>query len=118
MLAHTYHARKGGLRTDHLGLHKALCVLMGWNWHVAPDTSRAYESSSAVVEAKALRDDLILWPPLVIIHNSSIGIKVSADKAKIVTTEQMEELLRGQFMKKHSYKSSVAKSILFLSLHL
>ncbi|XP_020107633.1 uncharacterized protein LOC109723606 [Ananas comosus] len=94
LLAHTYHARKGGLRTDHLGLHKALCVLMGWNWRVAPDTSRAYESSSAVVEAKALRDDLILWPPLVIIHNSSIGIKVSADKAKIVTTEQMEELLR------------------------
>ncbi|URE48661.1 hypothetical protein MUK42_14704 [Musa troglodytarum] len=38
-------------------LPKALCLLMGWDWFVPLDNSRA-------AEAKALNEDLILWPPL------------------------------------------------------
>ncbi|ONK57399.1 uncharacterized protein A4U43_C09F120 [Asparagus officinalis] len=32
LLIHSYQTRKVGLRTEHLGFHKALCVLNGWNW--------------------------------------------------------------------------------------
>ncbi|XP_073099225.1 uncharacterized protein [Elaeis guineensis] len=94
LVTHTYHSLKVGLRTEHLGLHKALCFLMGWNWLVAPDNSRLYQSRP-VAEAKALKEDLILWPPIVIIHNSSIGIKVSTYEPKVLANEGMEERLRG-----------------------
>ncbi|KAG1369640.1 putative protein SUPPRESSOR OF GENE SILENCING 3 [Cocos nucifera] len=93
LVTHTYHSLKVGLRTEHLGLHKALCFLMGWNWLVAPDNSRLYQSRP-VAEAKALKEDLILWPPIVIIHNSSIGIKVSSHEPKVVANEGMEERLQ------------------------
>lgn len=94
LVTHTYHSLKVGLRTEHLGLHKALCFLMGWNWLVSPDNSRLYQSRP-VAEAKALKEDLILWPPIVIIHNCSIGIKVSTHESKVVANEGMEERLRG-----------------------
>ncbi|KAJ3673578.1 hypothetical protein LUZ60_005570 [Juncus effusus] len=59
-------------RADHLGLHKALCVLMGWNYENAPDNNKIYQVLSRE-QAQANRDDLILWPPTVIIHNTSFG---------------------------------------------
>ncbi|XP_072951287.1 uncharacterized protein [Typha angustifolia] len=92
LITHSYHSRKVGVKTDHLGLHKALCVLMGWNWLVAPDNSKAYQSSP-VAEANFLKEDLILWPPLVILHNSSIEKKVTKNEARIVTNEGIEEIL-------------------------
>ncbi|KAM0940348.1 putative XS domain-containing protein [Dioscorea sansibarensis] len=88
LVSHAYYFPKVGLRTEHLGLHKALCLLMAWNWHMAPDNSRKYQSSTAT-EAKALKEDLILWPPMIVIHNSSIGAK-----NKIVTIKRMEEILK------------------------
>ncbi|KAF7806858.1 putative ribosomal protein L18 [Senna tora] len=45
---------------------------MGWNYSKAPDNSKAYQFLSAD-EATANQDDLILWPPLVIIHNTITG---------------------------------------------
>ncbi|KAI3951189.1 hypothetical protein MKW98_028593 [Papaver atlanticum] len=70
LIMHTYNSVD--LRVDHLGLHKALCVLMGWNYAKAPENSKSYQSLSAD-EAAARRDDLIMWPPLVIIHNTNSG---------------------------------------------
>lgn len=93
LVTHAYHSLKAGLRTEHLGLHKALCFLMGWNWLVAPDNSRLYQSRP-VAEAKALKEDLILWPPIVIIHKSSIGIKVNTHEPKAMTNEGIEERLK------------------------
>ncbi|KAJ6793736.1 Uncharacterized protein M6B38_235000 [Iris pallida] len=94
LLTHTYHSLKLGLRTEHLGFHKALCLLMGWNWLVPPDTSKAY-MSKCDVEVKALKEDLILWPPVVVMNNSSIGVKNNANAPKVITVEAMEGILKG-----------------------
>ncbi|CAL9054969.1 unnamed protein product [Musa banksii] len=93
LVSHLYHSGKVGLKTEHLGLHKALCLLVDWNWLVAPDNSRVYQSG-ATAEAKALKEDLILWPPVVIIHNSSVEKKVSNSQQKVLSTEGVQEILR------------------------
>ncbi|XP_045787979.1 uncharacterized protein LOC123883275 [Trifolium pratense] len=72
LIMHTYYSDNADLRADHLGLHKALCVIMGWNHSKPPDNSKAYQYLSAD-EAEANQDDLIMWPPLVIIHNTNTG---------------------------------------------
>ncbi|XP_068662633.1 uncharacterized protein [Aristolochia californica] len=84
LVTHAFSSLKG-LRTEHLGLHKALCIMLGWDSSVAPDISKRYQSMSAA-EAASLREDLILWPPVVVIHNSSVQ--------EILTSERMEELLK------------------------
>lgn len=72
LIMHTYNSDNADLRVDHLGLHKALCILMGWNFSKPPDNSKTYQFLPAD-EAAANQDDLILWPPLVIIHNTITG---------------------------------------------
>lgn len=70
LIMHTYNPESA--TSDHLGLHKALCILMGWNYLLAPDNSKAYQQLHAE-EAAADRDDLIMWPPHVIIQNTITG---------------------------------------------
>ncbi|XP_028220089.1 uncharacterized protein LOC114401713 [Glycine soja] len=72
LIMHTYNPDNADSRIDHLGLHKALCVLMRWNYSKPPDNSKAYQFLPAD-EAAANQDDLIMWPPLVIIHNTNTG---------------------------------------------
>ncbi|KAF9604985.1 hypothetical protein IFM89_011678 [Coptis chinensis] len=72
LIMHAFGSHSAELHVDHLGLHKALCVLMGWNYARVPDNSKAYQSLSTN-EADSNKDDLILWPPLVIIHNTNTG---------------------------------------------
>ncbi|GMH08432.1 hypothetical protein Nepgr_010272 [Nepenthes gracilis] len=72
LIIHTYSSDNADLRVEHLGLHKALCVLMGWNYFKAPDNSKAYQFLPAE-EAATYQDDLIMWPPTVIIHNTNTG---------------------------------------------
>nr|GME10162.1 suppressor of gene silencing like protein [Ipomoea batatas]GME20446.1 suppressor of gene silencing like protein [Ipomoea batatas] len=72
LIMHAYHSDNADSTVDHLGFHKALCVLMGWNYLTAPDSSKSYQLLSAG-EAAANLDDLIIWPPLVIIHNTITG---------------------------------------------
>ncbi|KAG8090711.1 hypothetical protein GUJ93_ZPchr0011g27459 [Zizania palustris] len=69
LLNHLYYAKSAELRADHLGLHKALCVLMGWNYSVDPVHKKAYQALSTA-DAEANQGDLILWPPTVIIENT------------------------------------------------
>lgn len=72
LIMHTYNPDKADLLVDHLGLHKTLCVLMGWNYLKSPDNSKAYQLLPPD-EAAANQDDLIMWPPMVIILNTNTG---------------------------------------------
>ncbi|VVA98725.1 unnamed protein product [Arabis nemorensis] len=72
LVMHTYYSDDASSRVHHLGLHKALCVLMGWNFSKAPDHSKAYQNLPAEVAA-VNQDQLIIWPPHVIVHNTSTG---------------------------------------------
>ncbi|CAE5968166.1 unnamed protein product [Arabidopsis arenosa] len=72
LVMHTYCSGDASSRVHHLGLHKALCVLMGWNFSKAPDNSKAYQNLPAE-EAAINQAQLIIWPPHVIVHNTSTG---------------------------------------------
>ncbi|XP_042517422.1 uncharacterized protein LOC122091500 [Macadamia integrifolia] len=72
LIMHTFNYQNSDLRVDHLGLHKALCIIMGWSHAKPPENSKAYQSLSAD-GAAANKDDLIMWPPVVIIHNTNSG---------------------------------------------
>ncbi|KAF7144418.1 hypothetical protein RHSIM_Rhsim04G0202200 [Rhododendron simsii] len=104
LILHTYNPDKADLLVDHLGLHKALCVLMGWNYSKPPDSSRAYQSLSAE-EAAANQDDLIMWPPTVLIHNTHTG-KVKDGRLEGLGNKAMDNILRGL-----GFGSGKAKSV-------
>ncbi|XP_043719537.1 protein SUPPRESSOR OF GENE SILENCING 3 homolog [Telopea speciosissima] len=72
LIMHAFNSHNSDMRVDHLGLHKALCILMGWNHANPPENSKTYQSLSAD-GAAANKDDLIMWPPVVIIHNTNSG---------------------------------------------
>jgi len=88
---HTFNSRKVGLRAEHLGLHKALCVLMGWNHVVPPDNAKVYQS---LPDARAMKEDLILWPPLVIVHNANGEMKKDGSE-HVISNLDMDEILQG-----------------------
>lgn len=93
---HAFTSTKVGLRTQHLGLHKALCVLMGWK--SAEDFNSQWLSEvMSDAETSSIKEDLIIWPPLVIIHNSTIGKKYP-DEQVILSTEALESKLKGKFL--------------------
>ncbi|CAI9102277.1 OLC1v1000518C1 [Oldenlandia corymbosa var. corymbosa] len=63
--------QKLGLRSQYLGFHKALFALMGLKFGEFSDGAWSCEKLSDVAN-KALKEDLILWPPVVIIHNKEL----------------------------------------------
>ncbi|KAK6130203.1 hypothetical protein DH2020_036013 [Rehmannia glutinosa] len=77
---------------DHLAFHKALCVLMGWNYLIPPDNSKAYQKFSAA-DAEANLDDLIMWPPSVLIHNTITG-KGRDGRMEGIGNRAMDSMLR------------------------
>jgi hypothetical protein len=92
LLNHAYYAKNQEHRADHLGFHKALCVLMGWNYSVAPVHKTAYQALSTI-DAEANQGDLILWPPTVVIENT---YKSKRDGQKDgMSDKDMESKLRG-----------------------
>jgi hypothetical protein len=92
LVMHTFNSRKVGLRAEHLGLHKALCVLMGWNHVVPPDNAKVYQS---LPDARAMKEDLILWPPLVIVHNANGEMKKDGSE-HVISNLDMDEILQGR----------------------
>ena len=46
-------------------------------------------------EALAMKEDLVVWPPTVILHNSSIAT-TNADDRIIVSIEELEAFLKGK----------------------
>lgn len=93
LIMHTYNSDSADLIVDHLGFHKALCVLMGWNYLKPPDNSNAYRFLLPD-EAAANQDDLILWPPLVIIHNTITG-KGKEGRMEGLGNKAMDKTIRG-----------------------
>lgn len=93
---HTSTTQVTGFRAEHLGLHKALCILMGWNHDVGPNGTWVKQELLAA-DVLALREDLIIWPPVVIIHNSSIANAVP-DERVILGVKEMQAILRGDSM--------------------
>lgn len=79
---HAFASLKVGLRAPHMGFHKALCVLMGWDSAAAPN-GRWVHRPLLDAKAWALREDIIVWPPVVIIHNIYGGNYPFNDLAKI-----------------------------------
>uniref|UniRef100_J3LK73 XS domain-containing protein n=2 Tax=Oryza brachyantha TaxID=4533 RepID=J3LK73_ORYBR len=74
LVMHAYNPPNADSFIDHLGLHKALCVLMGWDYTKVPENSKAYQSLLPDL-VQASREDLIIWPPTVIIRNTATGRK-------------------------------------------
>ncbi|KAK3008099.1 hypothetical protein RJ639_013646 [Escallonia herrerae] len=103
LVVHAFTSPKIGLRSQHLGLHRALCVLMGWKSEMAPSGQWVRETLTEA-ETVALKEDLIIWPPVIIIHNSSIRNNNPGDRV-IVSIKTLETMLR---------ESWVAFSIFFL----
>ncbi|CAA6658556.1 unnamed protein product [Spirodela intermedia] len=93
LVMHTYYSQNADLRVDHLGLHKALCVLMGWNFKRLPETSKAYQSLSAEA-ATENREDLILWPPIVIIHYTSFGQRKKDGRVEGMGNKELDNKLK------------------------
>ena len=93
LIMHTYNPDNAELLVDHLGLHKALCILMGWNHQIPPDNSKQYHLLSAD-EAAANQDDLIMWPPHVIIQNTMTG-KGRDGRVEGLGNRAMDTKLRG-----------------------
>ncbi|XAR53481.1 hypothetical protein NMG60_11022052 [Bertholletia excelsa] len=95
LVRHAFMSHKNGLRAQHLGLQKAICVLLGWNTVVAPDVITWVPEALPDAEARAQKEDLILWPPVVIIHNNS-NLENNVERQKVMTLEAVGEFLRGK----------------------
>lgn len=95
LATHAFMSHKVGLRAQHLGLLKAICVLLGWSTAVVPDTVTWFPAPLSSAEALAQKEDLILWPPVIIIHNSSVPYNDSEGRG-VITVEALEDFLRGK----------------------
>lgn len=93
LVMHTYCSDDASSRVHHLGLHKALCVLMGWNYSKAPDNTKAYQNLPAE-EAAINQAQLIIWPPHVIVHNTSTG-KGKEGRMEGFGNKTMDNRIRG-----------------------
>ncbi|XP_057733219.1 uncharacterized protein LOC130948488 [Arachis stenosperma] len=95
LVTHAFMSHKVGLRTKHLGLHRAICVLMGWDTIVPQDTVTWVPQILPHSEAMAQKEDLIIWPPITIIHNISM-YDDNPQNWKVVSMETIESFLRGK----------------------
>lgn len=94
LVEHTFYSQKVGDRARHLGFHRALCMLMGWKNRTAGGRKWFCELLSDS-EASSLKEDHIIWPPIVIIHNISLNSN-DFDERVIVSIEELASILRGK----------------------
>ncbi|KAL6548388.1 hypothetical protein OROGR_008809 [Orobanche gracilis] len=92
LIMHAYTSDKADTVVDHLAFHKSLCILMGWNYLAPPDNLKTYQNLSAD-RAEANRDDLIMWPPSVLIHNT-IKEKGRDGRMEGIGNKAMDNILR------------------------
>ncbi|XWS56324.1 hypothetical protein CRYUN_Cryun09bG0076000 [Craigia yunnanensis] len=95
LVRHAFMSHKVGLRAQHLGLHKAICVLLGWDSIAPPDTITWVPQVLPEAEAFAQKEDLVLWPPIVVIHNISMANN-NPQEQKVVPIEGVQAFLRGE----------------------
>lgn len=94
LVTHAFMSHKTGLRADHLGLLKAICVMLGWSSVIPEDKITWVPQILPQDQALAQKEDLILWPPVVVIHNISLSDK-NPEKWKVITVEALETFIRG-----------------------
>jgi len=71
-------------------------MFMGWKSGCGMATNKSWVCEIlSDAEALALKEDLIIWPPVVIIHNSSIQNK-NPDERIIVSIEALHAILKGK----------------------
>ncbi|KAI4995996.1 hypothetical protein ZWY2020_040498 [Hordeum vulgare] len=105
LLNHSYNTRNPELRADHLGVHKAICVLMGWTYSIDPVHRKAYQTLSPA-DAEARQGDLILWP-VIIVENL---YKSNSDRQKdVMSNKEMDGKLREMGFAGVSVKPLVGK---------
>ncbi|XP_019199450.1 PREDICTED: uncharacterized protein LOC109193097 isoform X3 [Ipomoea nil] len=92
LVIHALTSSKAGVRSQHFGFHKALCLLMGWKSAEAPNSAWVCEVLPED-ETLALKEDLIIWPPVVVIHNITIA-NSNPDERLVVSVEELEAKLR------------------------
>ena len=93
LISHTFQSRKRGLRAEHLGLCKALCTVLGRNSDMDSGGKTMTSQSLSVEDAKVNREDLILWPPVVLIH--SISLRIVDGQHEDVVESSISGLLKG-----------------------
>ncbi|ONI01094.1 hypothetical protein PRUPE_6G121100 [Prunus persica] len=93
LATHAFMSPMVGSRAEHLGFHKALCVLLGWD-SAAVSNGTWIQRCLPDAEALALKEDVVIWPPVVVIHNSSIANK-KPDERVIVSIEGLGAILKG-----------------------
>ncbi|KAL6967072.1 hypothetical protein U1Q18_032876 [Sarracenia purpurea var. burkii] len=81
-----------GCRARHLGFHKALCSLMCWKSSEILTTHWVRELLPDS-ETASLKEDLIIWPPVVVVHNDSIR-NIDPDARVVVSIGALEGILR------------------------
>jgi hypothetical protein len=101
LVIHAYNPPNAESFVDHLGLHKALCVLMGWDYTKVPENSKAYQSLSADL-VRASREDLIVWPPIVVIQNTATGRKKDG-RCEGIGNKDMDKKMTGIYIAASSY---------------
>lgn len=67
---------------------------MGWSSEAAPN-GLWIRRILPLVEVLALKEDLIIWPPVLIIHNSSIAVDNLSERLAI-SCEELEVVIRGK----------------------
>ncbi|KAE9600561.1 putative XS domain-containing protein [Lupinus albus] len=92
LAVHAFNSAKAQRRAEHLGFHKALCLLLGWS-DTAGSDGLWVKRLLPEVEASNLKNDLIIWPPVVLVHNSSIAHH-GIDKRMTVSIEGLQAILR------------------------
>ncbi|THG03513.1 uncharacterized protein LOC114308815 isoform X2 [Camellia sinensis] len=92
LVMHACTAPKVGFRARHLGFHKAVCSLMGWKSAEILNSQWVHQVLPNA-ETVAVKEDFIIWPPVVVIHNSSVG-NINPDGRVIVSIEELEAILK------------------------
>ncbi|KAK0603124.1 hypothetical protein LWI29_001627 [Acer saccharum] len=119
LLQHAFMCKAAGLRAEHLGFHKALCVLIGWSYEATPNGFWVRQTLSDA-EALAVKEDLIIWPPVVFVHNSSV-VNANPDERMIVSIEKLKAIIKGmgfdQGMTKVCRGRSANQSTMVVNFH-
>lgn len=85
MATHAFQSQNDGLRSQHLGFHKGLCALMGWSAEAVNGVWIC--ETLSYTENLCIKEDLILWPPVVIVHNTTIANQ-NPDQRVVITLEK------------------------------
>ncbi|XP_050384817.1 uncharacterized protein LOC126801495 [Argentina anserina] len=108
LVTHAFMSKKAGLRAQHLGLLKAVCALLGWSTIIPTDIVLWVPQVLPKAEALAQKEDLIVWPPVIIIHNISMSDN-NPEKWKVVSIEALEAFLRGKGLIRGRIKMCLGK---------